>query len=357
MKVGIFGLPGSGKTSLWCLLADAVEGPDPAMIGKLQLRTVKVSDPRLERLRDDYQPKKYTPATVEIGDFPGVAVDDYDRAGLAQLLAPARNMDALLIVIRDFDSALRPPHLGSVDPVKEWDEIQTEFLLSDLAIVEKRVDKLVVQVKKPTPTQQQDRQELELLTRVRTHLEEEKPLLDFKFNADELKRVTGFQFLSLKPMVPVMNRGDSPPSDERLQEVEERIQRPVFTLNAANEFEILQLSPEDQDVFREELGVEPGSRERIIAACYRAAGLISFFTCGDKEVRAWTIRDADPAVVAAEQIHSDIARGFIRAETVSYDDYLEHGGLKGAKEKGVLRLEGKEYVMQDGDIVEFRFNV
>ena len=357
MKVGIFGLPGSGKTCLWCLLSDVVDGPDPAMIGKLQLRTVKVDDLRLERLRDDYQPKKYTPATVELGDFPGVAVDDQDRAGLAQLLAPARNMDALLIVLRDFDSELRPPHLGSVDPVKEWEEIQTELLLSDLSIVEKRVEKLEVQVKKPTPTQQQDRQELALLSRVKAHLDESKPLVDFKFTADELKRVGGFQFLSLKPMVPVVNRGESPLSDERRAEIENGVGRAVYALNAANEFEILQLPPEDQEVFREELGVEAGTRERVIAECYRVAGLVSFFTCGEKEVRAWTIHDGDVAVVAAEQIHSDIARGFIRAETVSYDDYVEHGGLKGAKEKGVLRLEGKEYVMKDGDIVEFRFNV
>lgn len=357
MKVGIFGLPGSGKTSLWCLLTESLDGPDPSMIGKLQSRAVKVNDARLERLRDDYQPKKYTPATVEICDFPPINVDANDRAGLAQLLTPARNMDALLIVLRDFENDLIAPHLGTIDPTKEWEEIQAEFLLSDLAIVEKRVEKLEVQVKKPTPTQDQDKKELELLTRLRTHLEQEKPLLDFEFKSDELKRITGFQFLSQKPMVPVINRGEAPPTAERLQEIEKATGRPVFAVAAANEFEILQLSPEDQEEFRSEFSIEPGTRDRIIAACYTATGLISFFTCGDKEVRAWTIHKSDVAVVAAEQIHSDIARGFIRAETVSYDDYAANSGLKGAKEKGQLRLEGKEYVVQDGDIIEFRFNV
>ncbi len=363
MKVGIFGLPGSGKTTLWCFLTETLEGPDPALAGKVQLRTVKVRDPRLEKLRDDYEPKKFTPATLAIGDFPalpstsGDKTSADDRASLAKMLAPARIMDVILVVLRSFQSNLSPPPGGVVDPFRDWTEIQSEFLLSDLAIIEKRVEKLRVQAKKPTPTQDRDRKELALLERLLPHLEAERALRDFDLHSDEQKMLTGYQFLSAKPMVAVLNRGDAAPDPEQLSTLEARIETAVFPLAAGNELEILQLAEEDQATFREEFGLKAGARDAVISACYEAAGLTSFFTVGDKEVRAWTIRKGEAAVEAAEEIHSDIARGFIRAETVSFDDYVSCGGIKGAREKGQFRLEGKDYVVQDGDIIEFRFSV
>ncbi len=356
MKVGILGLPSAGKTTLWCLLTENFEGPDPAQMGKLQLRTVKVQDERLERLRDDYSPKKYTPATLEIGDFPAMAQDsaDRDRQGMAQLLAPARTMEALILVLRGFESAMLP---GEVDPKADLENIRAELLLSDFAIVEKRVEKLRVQVKKPTPTQAKDKVELELLERVLPHLEKEEPLSTFSFTPEEEKMIHGFQFLSLKPIVPVLNRGESPADPKLLAELSEQAGCQVFEVAAGNELEIQELPEEDQEVFREEFGIVEGARDSIISACYQAAQLISFFTAGDKEVRAWTIRNDETAVEAADEIHSDISRGFIRAEIVGYDDYVEFNGIKGAKENGKFRLEGKEYLVQDGDIIEFRFNV
>lgn len=358
MKIGILGQPSAGKTTLWCLLTENHEGPSPAQMGKLQLKTVKVRDERLERIRDDFQPRKYTPATLEIADFPGLPADsaDRDRQGLAQLLAPARNMEALILVLRGFESAMVPAPGGKVDPFRDLDEIRTELLLSDFSIVEKRVEKLRLQVKKPTPTQARDRVELELLERVLPHLEAEKPLATFSFTSEEQKMVQGFQFLSLKPLVPVLNRGETPAEPALLERLSEAAGCPVYEVAAGNELEILQLPEEDREVFREEFGIVPGTRNAIISACYAAARQISFFTAGEKEVRAWTIVDGETAVEAAEEIHSDIARGFIRAEVVSYDDYVEHDGIKGAREKGKFRLEGKEYVVKDGDIIEFRHN-
>ena len=354
MKAGIIGLPGSGKSTLWCLLTGTLDGPDPAQVGRLQSKTVKIRDERLERLRDDYQPKKYTPATIELGDFPAVKRDEDDRAGIAELLAPARAMEVLIVVLRGFETAFLQE---ASDPLRDWEEIAAELLLSDLVIVEKRVEKLQVQAKKPTPTQAEDRKELELMERVRSHLEGGSTLVDFPFNDSERKTVHGYQFLSQKPQVPVINRSETFSNADLVESLREKTECELFDVPALNELEIEQLSEDERDAFREELGVVPGTRDAILAQCYRAAGLHSFFTAGDKEVRAWTIRTGETAVEAAGEIHSDIARGFIRAETLSYEDYVQCDGHKVAKETGQLRLEGKEYLVKDGDIIEFRFNV
>jgi len=307
-------------------------------------------------------PKKYTPAQVEIGDFPAMSRDDQDRAGIAQLLAAARTMEILVVVLRGFDNPAVPPPGGKVDPIRDWIEIRSELLLSDLVIVEKRIEKLRVQVKKPTPTQENDRKELALLERLYEHLEADRDLLKFPFTATERKQIQGFQFLSAKPKIAVLNRGESSPSPEDMKKLEETVNQGdvdivCYDVPILNELEILQLPAEEQDMFREELGVTAGTRQKILADCYSEADRISFFTAGEKEVRAWTIRKGEPAVEAAEEIHTDIARGFIRAETVSYEDYVKYDGLKGAKGNGRLRLEGKDYIVQDGDIIEFRFSV
>ncbi|MBI4586741.1 MAG: redox-regulated ATPase YchF [Planctomycetes bacterium] len=356
MKIGIIGLPGSGKSTLWCCLTGALEGPDPASIGKLQLRTVKVHDPRLERLRADYKPKKFTPATLEIADFPPMDQEAQDQTGIAQLLAPARQMDALIAVLRGFENPFNPPYRGRLDPLADWLEIRSELILSDLLITEKRLEKLEVQIKKATPTLDRDKKELDLLGRLKGQLLAEKDLVEFRFTEEEKKMVTGFQYLSVKPKIPIFNRGEAPPPADQVAALNQAIRLPVFVAAVRQELEILQLSPAEQEIFRKEFGLQPDTVDRIVAECYRAANRLSFFTAGDKEVRAWTLHQGDTAVAAAAAIHSDMARGFIRAETVSFEDYVRDGGIKGAKEKGHLRLEGKEYEVRDGDIVEFRFN-
>ena len=351
MKLGILGLPSSGKSTLFDLLTEWLDGPDYSQTGnKPRVRTVKVNDERLERLRDDYAPKKYTPAALEVLDFPGVQ-GGADKGGLADLLAPARELEALIISLRDFDS----PGASAPDPLRDYEEVAGEFVLADLVIVERRLEKLEEKSRRPNYTDD-DKKERVVLERIHEQLEAEKPVRELELSDEDRKRISGFGFLSGKPFALAVNRGDGGGTSD-LDKLREAAGVEVVAISAQNELEVLQMPEDEQEGWLEEFGIEELSREPLIAASYRTAGRISFFTAGDKEVRAWTVRDGDPAVEAAGAIHTDIQRGFIRAEIVGYSDYVEHGGLKGAKEKGLLRLEGKEYVMQDGDIVEFRFSV
>jgi ribosome-binding ATPase len=355
MKIGIIGLPASGKTTLWNLLTETYDPSEVVHFGqKPHMKTVKVSDPRLEKLRDDYQPKKYTPAQIEVYDFPAVGKEGADRSGIADLLAPARDMEALIAVLRGFEEG----GAGSADPARDFREITGELILSDLVIVERRLERLESQLKKHiAKTHDDDLREKEVLLRVTAHLEAEKPLSSFGFTADERKRMGSYQFLSAKPTVIVLNRGEGAPKPEVLEAVGREAGQAPIPIAARNELEVLQLPEEERGPFLAEFGIEELARGRVIAASYRAAGRHAFFTAGDKEVRAWTIPVATSAVDAAGEIHSDIQRGFIRAEVVGYEDYVRDGGVKGAKEKGHFRLEGKEYVVQDADIIEFRFSV
>jgi GTP-binding protein YchF len=355
MKIGIIGLPGSGKTTLWNLLTETYDpGEAVAFSGnRPRMKTVKVRDARLERLRDDYDPKKYIPAQIEVFDFPAVRKEGIDRTGMADLLAPARDMEALIAILRAFQEPGGPPP----DPARDLAEIAGELLISDLVIVERRLERLEAQLKKHiAKTFDEDRREKELLLRVKADLEAEKPLFEFKFTPEEKKKVGSYQFLSAKPRVVVLNLGDDPASRNLAGAVGGAL-RPgedLIPIAARAELEVLQLPEEERGPFLAEFGIEELARDKAVAASYRAAGRHSFFTAGEDEVRAWTIRIDTSALEAAGEIHSDIQRGFIRAEVVAYEDYVKDGGIKGAKEKGHFRLEGKEYVVRDGDIIEFR---
>jgi GTP-binding protein YchF len=356
MKIGIIGLPGSGKSTLFDLLTGTFGGPDYRQAAhKPRMRTVKVEDPRLTRLRDDYQPKKFTPASLEILDFPAVSGGQDDRSGLVDLLQPAREMDALLIVLRDFPNPAVPGG-ETVDPLRDLNEVCGELIISDLVIAERRLEKLAEKSRKPTYTDD-DRKESALLETVRAHLETEKSVVELGLSAEDKKRLGGFAFLSGKPAVPILSgeRGSVPASE--LEPFLALCGRGGVAIAARNELEILQLPEADREVFLAEYGITEFRGDSVIAAAYRAAGLISFFTAGDKEVRAWTIPAGTAAPQAAGAIHTDFERGFIRAEVVSYEDYLALGGVKGAKEKGQYRQEGREYEVCDADIVEFRFSV
>jgi hypothetical protein len=354
MKIGILGLPGSGKSTLFNLLTESPQGSDHGLPpNKSRMKTIKVRDARLERLRDDYQPKKYTPAGLELLDFPAFSGREEDRAGLADLLLPAREVDALLLVLRDFNN----PALGeAVDPARDLNEIRAELILSDLVSAERRLEKLADKSRKPSYTDD-DKRERALLERVKAHLEGEKSVSEMELGPEESKRLGGFCFLSGKPFVVVLSGESAETSGERLQELRESSGVEVLPVAARNELDILALPEADRQVFLAEFDIKEFQRDAIIQAAYRAAGLISFLTAGEKEVRAWTIKAGSTAPQAAGAIHTDFERGFIRAEVVSYDDYLEYGGIKGAKEKGHYRLEGREYIIQDGDIIEFRFSV
>ena len=355
MKIGIIGLPGTGKTTLWNLLTETYDPSETVHLGqKPRMKTVKVADPRLERLRDDYKPKKYTPALIEVHDFPAMRKEGTDRAGIADLLAPARDMEALIVVLRAFEEG----GAGPADPPAECQEILGELILTDLVIVERRLERLEAQIKKRLQkTHDEDLKEKELLIRVKTDLETEKDLTAFPFSPEERKRMGSYQFLSSKPRVAVLNLGEKAVGAEVLAAVEKLSGVKPVPIPARTELEVLQLPAEEREPFLAEFGIRELSRDKVVHASYRAAGRHSFFTAGDKEVRAWTIRTGATAVEAAGEIHSDIQRGFIRAELVRYDDYVRDGGVKGAKEKGHFRLEGKEYVVQEADIIEFRFSI
>lgn len=355
MKMGILGLPGSGKSTLFNLLAESLEEPDFSQPQKPRMKSVKVRDPRLEHLREDYQPKKYTPASLEILDFPGFSGDEKDRSGLADLLAPAREVDALLLVLRDFKNPSVPGG-ESLDPVRDLKEVRSELILSDLVITERRLEKLAEKSRKPSYTDD-DKKERALLERVKAHLEGERSVSELELGPEESKRLSGFCFLSGKPFVAVLSGEAAEVAEERLRGLREVSGGEVLAVAARNELEILELPEADRQAFLTEYGIKEFQRDSIIRAAYRAAGLISFLTAGEKEVRAWTIKGGDTAPQAAGAIHSDFERGFIRAEVVSYEDYIKYGGIKGAKEKGHHRQEGREYVVKDGDIVEFRFSV
>lgn len=360
MKVGIIGLPGSGKSTLFQLISESFEEPDHRTApNKPRLKHVLVRDRRLERLRDDFQPKKFTPAAVDILDFPGVRKEGQDRSGLADLLAPAREVDALLVVLRAFRN---PAVVGgdAVDPLSELDEVQGELLLTDLVTVERRQEKLEAKRRKPAFTEH-DEKELELLGRIHSHLESagesDQELSGLELTAEEKKLVSGFGFLSMKPFVVVINAEDAALDPALVGHVAAKTGVEVLAIPLRSEVDILELAEDERGAFLEEYGIERLHRDDVIAASYAAAGAISFFTAGEKEVRAWTIREGDTAYAAAGAIHTDFQRGFIRAEVVSFDDYVAHGGIKGAKEAGVYRLEGKQHAVKDGDIIEFRFSV
>ena len=356
MKIGIIGLPGSGKSTLFDLLTRSSDGPDYGHDpSKPRRRTVKVVDVRLERLRDDYQPKKYTPAAVEILDFPAVAGGEKDRAGLAELLQPAREMDTLLVALRDFPNPALPGG-ENVDPRLDLEQVRGELILSDLEITERRLEKLAEKKRKPSFTDA-DRKESALLERAKVSLESEKGFSELGLSHEEKKRLSGFLFLSSKPIVCALSGEKGSVPDDRLEPLRQLGGGEVIPVAARNELEILQLPESERAEFLAEYGIGEFRGEEIIAACYRAAGLMSFFTAGDKEVRAWTIQKGLTAPQAAGVIHTDFERGFIRAEVVSYEDYLRFGGVKGAKEKGHYRLEGRDYEVREADIIEFRFSV
>lgn len=351
MKLGILGLNGCGKSTLFDLLTESFEGPDFSQApNKPRIKTVKVEDSRLRRLERDFEPPKYTPASFELYDFPAVSRAGGPRGGLADLLAPARALDALFVVLRGFDAPGQPP----ADIERDVEEVLGEFVLADLVIVERRLERLEAKSRKPRFSDD-DRKEQELLGHVHGHLEAGRRLSSLEFSGDAKKRLGGFGFFSAKPVVIVVNLGE-----DQAVAVDSPVESggsAVVSLHVLNELEIARLPVEEQAAFLEEFAIERLSRADLIAAAYRAAGVISFFTACDKEVRAWSIRQGQTAVEAAESIHSDMARGFIRAETVSYADYVACGGIKGARERGQLRLEGKGYVVADGDVVEFRFSV
>jgi hypothetical protein len=404
MEVGIIGLPKVGKTTLFNTLTSSRQTTDAYQVSsQVNVAVASVPDPRLSRLRDHYQPKKFTPATVIYVDIPGL-----QKGGGAESLdlARLREVDALAHVVRVFNDPEILHSEGSIDPDRDVEIVDLELILADLDIVTRRIERLDKAQKRGLSADEQRERGL-LTDTILPTLEAEQPLRTLELAAEDQRRLRGFQLLSAKPLLLVMNvdeedltagtetgrykdssrdsedheqagrynsdgvdqlshngtngneSSDSRGQDEIGQAGQNRNAGypEVVTVSAPIEEEISHLDAEHQAEFLADLGLAEPSLDRVIRASYRLLGLISFFTVGEDEVRAWTLRHGTHARKAGGAIHSDIERGFIRAEVTAWEDLLDLGSLASCRDRGLLRLEGKDYLVQDGEVVHFRFNV
>jgi hypothetical protein len=355
MKTAIVGLPMVGKTSLFAILTGVTQ---ESRLGSTAVRTgvAKVPDPRVDALAEIYQPPKITYATVEYIDTPSISRESLrDPAYLASL----RVVDAFAHVLRLFQDETVPHEHGTVDPARDFEDVETELILSDLVVIERRLERLEKDRKKVRNPELD--KEWDLLDRCKTVLEENRPLRSLDLEAEDEKRIRGFQFLSQKPMLLVLNLGEEDAA--RLHEVESEY-RSGFAAGRKNvdvaavcgkiEAELAELPAEEAREYLASYGLKESGLQRIIEATYRLLGLMSFLTAGETEVRAWTIPIHSSAVKAAGAIHSDFEKKFIRAEVVNWKSLVDLGGYPGVREKGLLRLEGKEYVVRDGDVLVIR---
>ncbi|RMF93588.1 MAG: redox-regulated ATPase YchF [Nitrospinota bacterium] len=359
MEIGIIGLPQSGKTTVFNALTQGSVPLQGTGGGKVEVHrgVSKVPDARLAHLGQLFAPRRVVPAEVRYIDIGGAhAHKGVGEARLTQI----RPATAIGVVIRCFAAPHVPHPYGRIDPLRDYQEVMGELLISDLQVVEGRLERLKKSVRRG---EKASREELELLERCLTCLEEEQPLRTLSFAPAEEKLLRGFQFLTAKPLLIILNMDEEQIVGER-EELLARFtpyaalpQTAVFPLCGALEMEIAQLDEQDSQAFLQEIGEEESARSRLIRLSYQLLHLISFFTIGTDEVKAWTIRQGTPAVKAAGVIHSDMERGFIKAEVISYETLVKAGSFAEARKQGLLRLEGKDYTVQDGDIITFRFNV
>jgi ribosome-binding ATPase len=366
MQIAIVGLAGSGKTTVFNTLTrgHAETGGFGGM--ELHVGVVKVPDERLEQLAAIFKPRKVVQADVTYVDLPAPPASSEGHVGTEDLpaehLARLRDSDALLHVVRAFDDASNPHPEGSVDPVRDIDRLDTEFLLADLALVDRRLERLKTSGRHGTPAEREaNEREEAVLVRLNAALEQGTPIRDVPLGPDEEKAIRGFRFITQKPVLVLLNvgEGDLAAAADRVAAVArgyDHRKALVDGLSAKIEMELGELEPDEARVFMEELGIAESGLDRVIALSYRLLGLISFLTAGPDEVRAWPIRDGSNAVDAAGAIHTDLAKGFIRAETVHYDDLLTLGSMAEAKKHGKLRSEGRTYEVRDGDVIEILFS-
>ena len=356
LKIGILGLEQVGKTTLFRILTHSHgtglgSGKPEAHVG-----VVHVPDVRLERLAEIYQPKKTIHASVEYVDTPG-SVIELARTGLQA--ASLKEMDALAHVVRVFEDSTVPSPAGGVDPRRDIESVELELILSDLAIVEKRLERLEKEIKKQkNPTLEKEYHALE---NCKTALEKQTPLRELQLAPEEERAVRGFTFLTIKPMLYVLNLGEKDAARANVAEqfaaeagLKQRPRTEVTAVCGRVEAELAELSDADAAEFMASYGLRESAVARLIRSSYHLLGLISFFTVGEDECRAWTIRAGATALEAAGEIHTDLQKGFIRAEVVKFDDLLSAGSLAEARNRGWLKLEGKEYVVHDGEVVHIR---
>ena len=356
MKVALVGLLQSGKsTILSAISGKAMHAAGSTAIGEA---IVSVPDERLDWLVKYHNPKKTTYATIDCLDLPGFNfTDDHGRAAARRLIGQIRTVDMLVIVVRAFENPAVPPYREAIDPARDLTELRTELLLSDLELVTTRIENLEKQAHKPTKTQPQDKAELALQKKLQETIEAEKPISTAIETDAQREIIKSLGFLTLKPIVVVVNVGEN--QLDKKFDFNARLDSsvPVTTMCAELEYELAQLDAGSRPEFMASLGITEPAASKFVKSCYSAAGLISFLTVVSDELRAWPIKRGTIAVDAAGKVHTDIKRGFIRAETMAFDDLKTLGSEKAVKAAGKVRLEGKDYIVRDGDIINFRFNV
>jgi len=353
MKVGLVGFAGSGKTTIFNTLTGlTAEVGGYGAREKANVGVIKVPDHRVEKLAEIFNPKKKTYAEISFVDVAGPQAEDSEQAqsGLdPKLVQHMREADALVHVVRAFDNPVNPQ---PADPLRDIRAFDDELILTDLVQIENRIQRL--------KKEKDSARENELMARLKTALEEERLLRDLELTHEELALIAGFRFLSLKPLLVLINQPEETAGEgvsSSISELAESKKLSAIAMSGKVEMEIAQLAPEEQKEFLQAVGIAEPARDRFIRAAYSLLDLISFLTSGEDECRAWSIKRGTSAQKAAGVIHSDIERGFIRGEVIRFDDLVEFGSEARCREHGKLKSEGRDYVVQDGDVIHFRFNV
>jgi len=359
MQIGLVGLQFSGKTSLFNTLSKS-SSRSAGQKEEASVEVVKIPDSRLDNLSKIFNPKKQVNATIEVFDIPGLRMSEDNKVKITSVfLNSVRNNDALFYIVRAFKDDSIPHPMNKVDPLNDIKFLETEFLLSDLAFLENRLEKLKKEVLKSRD--EKVKREIPLIEKCFNHCEKELPLRSLALDENELKLLGGFQLLTLKPLAIAINFDEAsiPVVDEEIKKVNSELLKSratVIPFFAKIELELSQMNDEDQQVFMKDYGITDSALTKILRTSYELLGLHSFFTVGEDECRAWTIKKNFNAQQAAGVIHTDFFNRFIRAEVVHYEDFIKHGSFNKCKEAGAWRLEGKEYIVKDGDILNIRHN-
>ena len=356
MRLGICGWNLCGKTAVFEALTGSKKAEGDHSAARAHVGVSHVADARVDFLASAFKPDKVTYAAVEYLDLPGLIADSSAHEANARTLAEVRQTDALIAVLRAFADPTVATAFPGIDPVRDLRRLWDELVFADLEMADRRIKKLQADVTKPTAHQKDDLVEMAALKRIKPSLEEGKGIGTVHMTEHEDRLTRGFRFLTAKPILVLLNRGEED-TGKPLNWKESDFGYPVVAMFAKLEFELSQLSEPDRSEFMEAMGIGSLAAAEIIRRCYEVLNLISFLTTAGREIRAWTIPRGTTAVNAAGAVHTDMQRGFIRAEVTAFDDFKALGSFKEARAHGKLRLEGKDYIVQDGDVIEFRFSV